>query len=99
VISLRIVDKAKFYNSTQRQTVKPDEVRPPSILAADLARPIIPTAPSTPRTDGEGTESHSTHEGSVATDDSVSHRQRLCLLLMPMADALLGRINSHSYRR
>jgi hypothetical protein len=65
--------KTKIKTWTQRQTVLPDVVRPPSILAAELARPVSPTASSAPATDGEDTNSHSTHEGSVATDDSVSY--------------------------
>jgi hypothetical protein len=70
------VGKTKIQIWAQRQTVLPDVVRPPGhgILAAEMARPIISTAPSTPRTDGEDTEFQSTHEGSVATDDSVSHQ-------------------------
>jgi hypothetical protein len=67
-------------------------VRPPNILAAESARPVIYMATSTPRTDGEDTESQSTREGSVATDDSVRRRAAS----LAYADALLGRINPHS---
>ena len=78
--------KTKIKNWTQRQTVLPDVVGPPSILTAELARPVIPMAPSTPQMDGEDTKSHSTYEGSVATDDSVSHRHVyfFFFLLLPM---------------
>jgi hypothetical protein len=80
----------KIENWTQRQAVLPDVVRMPSILAAELACPDSPTASSAPGTDGEDTNSHL--EGSVATDDSVSHRH---VYFFAYADALLGRINSH----
>jgi hypothetical protein len=85
--------KTKIKNWTQRKTVSPDVVRPPSILAAKLARPDSPTAFSAPGTDSEDTSYHSTHEESIATDDSVSHWH---VYFLADADALLGRISSHS---
>jgi hypothetical protein len=66
------------------------------MLPAELARPINSTAPSTPRTDSEDTESYTTHEGGAATDDSVSRRVVDMFMSFAHADVLLGRINSHS---
>jgi len=77
--------ETKIKNWTQRKLVSPDVVRPPSILAAKLARPD--------GTDSEDMSYHSTQEGSITTDDSVSHWH---VYFLADADALLGRINSHS---